>query len=480
MVRVRFAPSPTGNLHIGTLRTALFSWLYAKQHKGLFVLRIEDTDLQRSDSGFEGNIFKGLEWFGITVDEGPNEGGSYGPYRQSERVPLGIYDRVAQKLLDEKKAYYCFCTESDLNQEREESIQKGIPYVYSRKALALTAEQIQENLKNNVPYSIRFKIPNQDKVVFTDLVKGEIQFDVSLIGDFVLVKSDGTPSYNFAVVVDDYMMKITHVIRGEDHISNTPKQILLYQALNEVAPYFAHLPMILGPDRTKLSKRHAATAITDYEAMGFLSEAFFNYLTLLGWSSKTDEEFFTKDELIERFSLDGISKSNAIFDIAKVTWMNGQYLRKLSKADLCKRVIPFLSDVNKDSFLALTPRQQEEAAYAVIDNLERLDQINDYIDVFLQSDSAYAEALATLSFSENDKRVLTSLKTHLETKKILSREAGDALLETILSETGFGKGQVFKPIRFALTARKSGPHIGDILVVLSQAVLLTRLDTLLR
>jgi nondiscriminating glutamyl-tRNA synthetase len=479
MIRVRFAPSPTGNLHIGTLRTALFSWLFAKRNKGKFVLRIEDTDQKRSQSVYEDNIYKGLEWFGLTSDESPLHGGNYGPYRQSERMTEGLYQKAVQKLLNDDVAYYCFCTEDELNKEREQSKEKNIPYVYSRKALLLSKEDIAQKLKDNTPYTIRFKIPDEDQVTFTDLIKGEISFDVSLIGDFVLMKSDGSPSYNFAVVVDDSMMEISHVIRGEDHISNTPKQILLFQALDAQLPKFAHLPMILGPDKAKLSKRHAATAITDYESLGFLPEAFFNYLSLLGWSSKTEQELFTKDELVSLFSFEGVSKSNAIFDIDKATWMNGQYIRKLTKSNLRDRLVPFLTPSYKERLQSLSEIDQENTVIAIVDNLERLDQVNDYIDVFLQAEEVYQSACSELSFSESDKTVLSVLKSEIETNDVVTRAAADSLLEKILAQTGFGKGKVFKPIRFALTAKKSGPHISDILTALPSSIVLKRLALVL-
>jgi len=480
VVRVRFAPSPTGNLHIGTLRTALFSWLYAKHHGGTFVLRIEDTDLQRSESSFEKNIFDGLSWFGIQNDEGPLEGGDYGPYRQSERISEGIYEAEIQKLLDSGQAYYCFCTEEELNEEREAAIAAGIPYKYSRKALSLSKEDVAARLKAKDPYTIRFKIPDQESLSYKDLVKGDLTFDVSLIGDFVLMKSDGSPSYNFAVVVDDALMDISHVVRGEDHISNTPKQILLYQALRKNVPQFAHLPMILGPDKTKLSKRHGATAITDYEAMGFLSEAFFNYLSLLGWSPKTDEEFFSKDELVQRFSFDGISKSNAIFDSTKLTWMNGMYIRKLSPEALLARVTPFLTDPVREKLAQYDLGSQAYAVNSVIDNLERLDQINEYLDVFVTDEAGFLEQRSSLTFSDSDHNVLGHLVELVKDKDHLSRHDADQILEDILSETGLGKGKVFKPIRLALTAKSSGPHVSDVMVVFGPSRISERVSSLFK
>jgi len=275
MTRVRFAPSPTGNLHIGTLRTAIFAWLFAKQQKGSFILRIEDTDLQRSKPEYEDNIYEGLDWVKIVPDEGPKEGGEFGPYRQSERIERGLYQTYANQLLESGKAYYCFCTEEELKAERDAAIAGGKPYVYEGKYRDLSLEEAKKRVEAGDPYSIRFKLPKDGNLVYRDEIRGDISFDLALIGDFVILKSDGSPSYNFAVVIDDALMKITHVIRGEDHISNMPKQLCLFDAFGFEWPKFAHLPMILGPDKSKLSKRHGATSITDYRDEGFFTTSFF-------------------------------------------------------------------------------------------------------------------------------------------------------------------------------------------------------------
>ena len=323
-IRVRFAPSPTGNLHIGTLRAALFNWLYAKSQGGTFILRIEDTDYERSESKYEQNILDGLDWLALNVDEGPIQGGDYGPYRQSERIDQQIYQQYAQKLLDKGLAYYCFLTPEDIQKEKESAIKSGIPYMHSRQSLEMTPDEVQKCLNEGKPYAIRFKMTQDRAITHHDEIRGSIEFDCSLLSDFVLIKSDGTPSYNFAVVVDDALMNISHVIRGEDHISNMPRQLAIYEALSFDIPIFAHLPMILGPDKSKLSKRHGATSVTEYKDRGFLKESILNYLALLGWSPKGEQEMMSFDDLCNQFTLDRVHKAGAVFDIQKLMWMNGQ------------------------------------------------------------------------------------------------------------------------------------------------------------
>ncbi|MBI3485932.1 glutamate--tRNA ligase [Candidatus Daviesbacteria bacterium] len=329
-VRVRMAPSPTGNLHLGTAYTTLFNYLFAKKNQGKFILRIEDTDKERSKIEFEENILNGLKWLGLIWDEGP--------FRQSER--LENYQKEAQKLVAEGKAYHCFCTKEDLDKEREDRQELNLPLVYSGKCRHLSTEDIKTNLDMGKPAAIRFKMPEDRGVIsFEDLIHGKISFDSLLLGDMVILRSNQMPLYNFSVVVDDVDMQITHVLRGDDHLSNTPKQIVLFEALGAKVPEFAHWPSILNPDRIgKLSKRNNATSIDDYKKLGFLSEAIVNYLALLGWTFPEEKEIMSLTEMEKEFDLKKMRLSPAAFNMEKFEWINGEYIRKLSEEELLKRL----------------------------------------------------------------------------------------------------------------------------------------------
>lgn len=338
-VRVRFPPSPTGNLHIGNARVALFNYLFCQHMKGTFVFRIEDTDFLRSTNEFMQNEIDALRWLSLEWDEGIEVGGDFGPYKQSER--LSIYQSFINTLVESGKAYYCFCSQDQVNEDRAQIGESGESFKYSGRCRNLSQAEINENLSQKIPFVVRFKIPLEQKnVSLNDLIRGPMSFPLDGLDDFVLVRSDGIPTYNFAVTIDDATMKITHVIRGEDHLfGNTPRQILLYQALGFSVPEFAHLPMILGSDKTKLSKRHGAFAVTDYRELGFLPDALINYMALLGWSSKNDQEVFTKEELIQAFELSHVNISPAVFDFEKLKWFNAQFLRKLSGEELFNLVL---------------------------------------------------------------------------------------------------------------------------------------------
>jgi nondiscriminating glutamyl-tRNA synthetase len=343
-VRVRMAPSPTGPLHIGTARTALFNYLFAKKNQGVFVLRIEDTDLERSDKKFEKEIVDGLRWLGILWDEGVETGGDYAPYRQSERI--AVYAKRADQLLKEGKAYHCFCKEEDLAVQRQDQLARGLAPKYSGKCRRLGKNEIKKYLAEGRPSIIRFKTPAGEKISFDDLLRGRIVFDSDILDDFAIAKNIGLPLYNFAVVIDDFEMKITHVIRGEDHVSNTPKQILLQRALDFPQPQYAHLPLILGPDRTKMSKRHGPISVFQYRENGYLPEALVNFMALLGWNPGTEREIFSLDELSLEFDVGKVQKSPAVFNIEKLNWMNGYYIRQKPIEELTNLCIPFLEKNN--------------------------------------------------------------------------------------------------------------------------------------
>ena len=462
-MRVRFAPSPTGNLHIGTLRTALFNQLFAKAKGATTVLRIEDTDLTRSDPAYETSIIEGLTWMGLMPEEGPHHDGGYGPYRQSERTHF--YQAAADQLVASGHAYFCFCSAAELDEERAQADAQKQPYVYSGKCRHLSPETKSAYLAEKRPYTYKFHVPLTGEITVPDLIRGDIVFESRLIGDFVMIKSDGMPSYNFAVVVDDIQMAITHVIRGEDHISNTPKQIALFHALGAKVPAFAHLPMILGPDKAKLSKRHGATNVTEYREQGFLAEAMFNYLSLLGWSSPDDREIMTPEEIFARFSLDRVSKSGAVFDLTKLTWMNGQYIRQLSPEALYAAAAPFLTAENREALAYLDAEAQIAALFSVRDNIDTLVQINTFLAVYTMTDTAFQSALSDITWQATDKEVIAAFATKWEAQQPRTSEAIDALIADIVTTTGLGKGKVYKPIRLATSGLGNGPHIAAYLAV---------------
>src|SRR6187549_3270802 len=338
--RVRFAPSPTGYLHVGGARTALFNWLYARRHNGVFVLRIEDTDVERSSQDMVTGILDGLRWLGLTWDEGPDVGGPHAPYFQSER--LDSYRTAADRLLSEGHAYYCYCTPERLRDERERAEARGEAWQYDRRCLGLSADRIRELDATGAPKAIRFKVPSSG-AAFDDAVHGRIAFDGASIEDFVILRSDQYPTYHLSVVVDDTDMGITDVIRGDDHISNTPKHVLLFQALGASVPRFAHVPLILGADKKRLSKRHGATSVMEYQRQGYLAAAVVNFLALLGWSPGDDRELMGTQELVDIFTLEGISGGNAVFNVEKLDWFGLQHLMRLAPDELAVRLEPVLS-----------------------------------------------------------------------------------------------------------------------------------------
>jgi nondiscriminating glutamyl-tRNA synthetase len=476
--RVRLAPSPTGNFHIGTLRAGLFNWLFARHFGGVFVLRIEDTDTARSFSHFEENIIEGLDWMGLTPQEGPIQGGPFGPYRQSERMKTGEYLKVAQQLLKSGHAYLCFCSEEELDAGRKAADAAHKPYVYPRTCAHLSPEEVQEKLDQKIPYTIRFRLPDQKICQFEDLIRGKIEFDMQLLSDFVMIKSDQSPSYNFAVVVDDLAMQITHVIRGEDHISNTPRQIAVFEALGVHPPLFAHLPMILGTDRSKLSKRHGATSVSDYKAQGFLPQALLNYLVLLGWSSPDGKEIMSRAEMSEKFTLDRVSKSGAIFDIAKLKWMNGQYIRTLDPHALHTALWPFLTEDQQHILLPKGEAYITQALFSLRDNLDLLSDIQAHIGVYLRSEADFQSELTQLKpLSPADETVLVALEAWLvaHPQSSTPQEMAQAL-EEVVAQVGLGKGKVFKPIRWAVSGQGSGPNLPEFLSILPKETLISRIQ----
>lgn len=477
-VRVRIAPSPTGNLHVGTARTALFNYLFAKHHNGTFILRVEDTDLERSSTAFTQNIFDGLRGLGLNWQEGPDVGGQYGPYTQTERLEL--YRRYAHQLVEQGLAYYDYNTPDVLDAMREVAVANKQPFVY--RPDPLTPEQeAHAKATATVPPSIRFRIPrDRQSIVVQDLVRGTVTFDAHTLGDIVLLKSDGMAAYNFAVVVDDALMKISHVIRGEDHLPNTPKQQLLYEALGWPVPQFAHLGMILAPDRSKLSKRHGATAVSAFvEEQGYLPEAFVNFLALLGWSPASTEEIFSIDELAQQFSLERVAHSGAIFDVEKLKWVNGQYIRSMPIEQLAVKCAPYLTQYPVTQ--TYTTEQWHLLLEAVREPLVVLSDVTDAVSYFFGETVDIPATLAseTLQTDEGKTIIATAVETWLPNHAdFTTLETTYATLK-ILTKTllkDFKVKTVMWAIRTAVSGRVQGADLGKTLFLLGKQRVATRLQ----
>jgi len=356
-IRLRFAPSPTGMLHIGGARTALFNWLFARHYKGTFVLRIEDTDQARSTEEAVNVILEGMKWLGLDWDEGPGKEGKYGPYYQMQRLPL--YQKYAEQLIKDKKAYYCYCTREELAASREKQSKSDSKSVkYDRHCLDLSEKERKKFEEEGRKPVIRLIIPEK-KIQFNDLLRGEVSFDGELLTDYVIMKSDGIPTYNYAVVIDDALMNITHVMRGDDHISNTPKQIIIFEALGFDIPKFAHIPMIMGEDHAKLSKRHGAASVMEYQKMGYMPEALINYISHLGWSPGNDREIFSTEEIIKEFTLENISNHAAVFSMDKLNWFNNEFMKKMPVGKLARLLLPYLKEANYVTEEELSPEKNE-------------------------------------------------------------------------------------------------------------------------
>lgn len=474
-VRVRFAPSPTGPLHIGGARSVLFNYLYAKSLGGTLVLRIEDTDLDRSSRESEENIKGSLRWLGLEWDEGVDVGGPYEPYRQTER--LDIYDKYIKQLLESGKAYECYCSGEELEEQRELCRQKGELPRYLNRCRNLTKEEKQELSKDRKSV-VRFRVPEGESIIIDDKVRGVVTFESDGIGDFIIVKSDGIPTYNFAVVLDDATMDITHVIRGEEHLTNTPRQILLYKALRLPLPTFAHVSLILGKDRSKMSKRDGDTSVEEYRNKGYLPEAIINFLALMGWSPEGEEEIFSMDQLIEKFSLDRVSKSPAVFDMDKLNHINGYYIRNSSIDVISKMAIPHLKEagyipVELDS-------EMEEWIKGVVsvarNYIAYMGEITDHVDVYFNDEFKVDDdkALEALK-GDQVPEVLKLLQKKIE-KEELNPEGVKTLLKEICTDLNLGGKKVFMPIRAALTGKTKGPEMHDLIPLLGPKRIANRIQ----
>lgn len=465
--RVRFAPSPTGPFHIGGARSALFNWLLARRYGGQLVLRIEDTDLERSSRESEENIKAALRWLGIEWDEGIDIGGDHGPYRQTERLP--IYAEYTQRLLAEGKAYRCYCTDEELEAERQELLAKGETPRYLGKCRNLSADEEQKLIDAGRKPTIRFRVPENQNITFHDAVRGTVSFDSNGIGDFVIVKSDGLPVYNYAVVLDDALMEITHVIRAEEHLSNTPRQILVYQALGLPLPTFGHISLILGKDRSKMSKRHGATSVDQYKALGYLPAAVVNFLALLGWAPPGEQEIFSSAELIELFSLDHVAKNPAVFDIDKLNWINSQYLKKLSEEELTEMALPHLKAAGLIGE-ELPPERLDwlqQVVGAVREYISFVAQVPEHAAVFFNDDIIMEnEETAAILRDPDVARVMDEFLARLAQLDAITGEQVNATLKTIGKELKLGGKKVFMPVRVALTGKMHGPELVSLIPLL--------------
>lgn len=480
-VRVRYAPSPTGHLHIGNARTALFNYLFARNQNGKFIIRIEDTDTKRNIEGGEESQLKYLKWLGVDWDESTDIGGEFGPYRQSERNDL--YQKHYEELLAKGLAYKCYCTEEEIEQEREEQIARGEMPRYSGKHRNLTAEQIGAFEAEGRQPSIRFRVPEGKIYRFHDMVKGEISFESDGIGDFVIVKKDGTPTYNFAVAVDDHLMEITHVLRGEDHISNTPKQMMIFEAFNWEVPTFGHMTLIVNENRKKLSKRDESIIqfIEQYEELGYLPEALFNFIGLLGWSPVGEEELFDKEQFIHIFDPTRLSKSPAVFDTQKLKWMNNQYLKKLDAERLVKVALPHLvkagrvnkdlSDAEKNWVKDLIVLYQEKMNYGA--------EIVELSEIFFKDNVEYDEEAKAVLSEDQVPDVLKSFLDELSALDVFGAEEIKAAMKATQKATGHKGKALFMPIRVATTGQTHGPDLPQAISLLGKEKVISRIQVLI-
>lgn len=465
-VRVRFAPSPTGKLHIGGARTALFNWLFARSNEGKFILRLEDTDLTRSSEDSARSIIEDLQWLGLNWDEGPDKGGPFGPYRQSERLP--VYRKYLQKLLQENKAYYCFCSAQELQAEREKAQQEKRDYKYSGKCRSLSKNMIEKYFQEGKKAVIRLKVPDAGQTVVHDLIRGKVEFANTLFDDFIIARSDGRPTYNFAVAVDDYTMNITHVIRAEEHLSNTPKQMLIYEALGFQVPHFAHVSMILAPDRSKLSKRHGATSVEEFRNEGYLPESLVNYLALLGWATGEDKDFRDVEEMIRKFRLEDISRSPAIYDKKKLSWMNGHYLCRINLS----RIVSLLEkeakakgwlekDINQEYFCQVVDLVRSRA--------KTVNEILDHAAYFFEEFDSYDEKGVEKYFrKDNSLDILYKVLEIIEENPSFTAGELEESLRLQAEKMNIKAADMIHPVRLALSGRTATPGLFEVMEILGR------------
>ena len=465
-VRVRFAPSPTGYVHIGSLRTALFNYLFARHHGGKNILRIEDTDQTRKVEGAVENLISSLERLGITFDEGPVTGGDAGPYYQSER--LEIYRKYCDELLAGGNAYYAFETQDELDEMRRLQQLEGKQTMYDRRGRDLSPDDVREKLASGIPYVIRLKVPLGEEVRFNDLVKGNIKIDTDIVDDQILLKSDGFPTYHLANVVDDHLMNISHIIRGEEWITSVPKHILIYRALGWEVPQMAHVPLILNPDKTKLSKRQGDVAVEDYLKKGYLKEALVNFIALLGWNPGEGEEkeFYSMKELTEAFTLEKVQTSGAVFNIDKLNWMNNSYIKNYDIDALTELSLPYFDGTGID----INDREKVKRILSAIRvYLNKLDEIPEHLGIFVNDEIKISdEKLEEILTAETSRTAFESLIRKIESMDLLTADSYKSAINEVQSETGIKGKLLFKPVRIALTGNENGPELPAVAEILGK------------
>ena len=479
-VRVRYAPSPTGYPHVGNIRTALFNWLFARHHGGSFIVRIEDTDVTRKVRGAVKGILDGLRWLGLDWDEGPEVGGKYAPYFQSQR--LEIYSETAQRLISQGDAYYCYCSTQRLKEMRAEQVGRKQPPGYDRLCRHLTQEERAQKEAEGITPVVRFKTPLGGQTRFNDLIRGEVVFDNNTLDDFILLKSDGYPTYHLANVVDDHLMEITHVLRAEEWLSSTPRHLLLYRALGFEPPQFAHLPMLLGTDRSKLSKRHGAVSITEYREQGYLPEAMVNFLALLGWSLDDKTELMSREELIQSFSLERISRTAAIFNRDKLNWMNGVYIRSLTADEFFEAVEPYLMmNIPAGEALISSEEYVRDILPLIQERARTLAEVAELAQFFFIDQLDYEPGLL---IGKNMSRKTTIEALKAAQQRLSQLEAFDAqslegVLRPLAVELGLKTGQLFGTLRVAVTGRTAAPPLFQTMAVLGKERCLRRIEAAL-
>ncbi len=464
-VKTRFAPSPTGDLHIGGARTALFNWLLARHEKGVFILRIEDTDVARSTQESIQVILDAMTWLGMDWDEGP--------YYQTQRI--SYYQEAADKLLKEGKAYRCYCTPEELEAKREAALKAGIKPKYDRTCLhrtRLARSAKRESISPGSPSAIRFLSPDEGKTAVEDLIQGHVEFDNTELDDLIILRSDGLPTYNFSVVVDDATMGITHVIRGNDHLNNTPRQIQIYRALGYPVPEFGHVPMILGPDKKKLSKRHGAQSVMEYKKLGYLPQAVVNYLVRLGWSHG-DQEEFTREELIEKFSLEAVGRSAAAINPGKLDWLNSQYIKKIALEELVQRVQPF---IEAKGYSNIDPDLLKKAVLSFRERVKTLAEMADLSEFYFREEIAYDEKAAKKFLGKETAPMLGQVIASVSKESVLRKENAHQLVQQLAEMRGEPLVKVAQPIRVALTGRSVSPPIDEVMDVLGKEKVIKRLQ----
>jgi glutamyl-tRNA synthetase len=474
-IRVRFAPSPTGYLHVGGLRTALYNFLFARRNNGKFILRIEDTDRNRYVEGAVEQLIKSLKWAGLEYDEGPDKGGNFGPYMQSLRLP--VYMEHAKQLVEKGNAYYCFCTPDRLKELREEQEKQKLPQAkYDKHCLHLSKDEIEAKLKAGTPFVIRLNVQPHQKISFDDIVREHVEFDSNNVDDQVLIKSDGYPTYHLANVVDDHLMKISHVIRGEEWLSSTPKHILLYNAFAWEIPQFAHLPLLLNPDKSKLSKRQGDVAVEDYRDKGFLKDALVNFVALLGWNAGDDKEFYYLDGLIEKFSLERVNKSGAVFDLQKLSWLNAEHLRKLSNDQL----LPLLKKELQQSEFSGLNLIDEYLLNVIISMKERVSFIKEFITIcryFYTAPIEYELKSVEKNWKPETPEQMRILNERFSSLSNSKKEDFENALASVAEELNVGKGKLIHPLRLAVSGQSTGPGVFDILIIIGKDEVVKRINS---